>query len=225
MLKKPEGWVEAPAAKGEKATRVLKTKTFIGIWLMFYINITCGLMLISQEKYIVKAIGLAALVGVISSVTAIANAAGRLGFSSLGDKMKDRNTIYKIIFVLSIVFTALAIVTNGIVNSSVVIVIALLIIVNAGYGGGFSNLPTLLSDHYGMKTISAVHGMALSAWAFAGLTGNNLATLIVNKFGEVDPATGFNPIGYQKVLYATVVLYIIALIISFVMVRPGHKEE
>jgi len=76
-----------------------------------------------------------------------------------------------------------------------------------------------------MKTISAVHGITLSAWAFAGLTGNNLATLIVNKFGEVDPATGFNPIGYQKVLYATVVLYIIALIISFVMVRPGHKEE
>ena len=225
ILKKPEGWVEEPAQKGEGALRVLKTKTFIGIWLMFYINITCGLMLISQEKYIIKAIGLAGIVGLLSSLTAVANAAGRLGFASLGDKMKDRNTIYKIIFICSIVFTALTIVTSGIVNSYVVIVIALLLMVNAGYGGGFSNLPTLLSDHYGMKTISAVHGIALSAWAFAGLTGNNLATFIVKRFGMVDEVTGFNPIGYQKVLYATVVLYIVALIISFVMVRPGKKEE
>ena len=32
---------------------VIKTRpvaNYIGIWLMFYINITCGLALISQEK-------------------------------------------------------------------------------------------------------------------------------------------------------------------------------
>lgn len=233
LLAKPEGWVEEPHAKGEGALSVVKTKNFIGIWLMFYINITCGLMLISQEKYIIKAIGLAGIVGILSSLTAVANAAGRLGFSAWADKMKDRNTIFKIIFVMSIACTLLTIVTGGIINSIVPIVILLLFAVNAGYGGGFSNIPTLLSDHYGMKSISAIHGIALSAWAFAGLTGNNLANWIVNKFGkvvEIDDGHGnmisVNPTGYQTVLYVTIVLYIIALLISFVMVaKVKDKTE
>ena len=49
---------------------------YIGIWAMFYINITCGLALISQEKMIVKCIGLAGVVGIISTVSAIFNAGG-----------------------------------------------------------------------------------------------------------------------------------------------------
>ncbi len=237
LLKKPEGWVEAPAPKGERAINVIKSKTFIGIWLMFYINITCGLMLISQEKSIIKAIGLASVVGIISSVTAIANAGGRLGFSAWADKMKDRNTIYKLIFIISIAVTGLAIVSQGIVNANeqggflfLAIVILLLFFVNAGYGGGFSNLPTLLSDHYGMKTISAIHGIALSAWAFAGLTGNNLSNWIVSKFGTpvaINDGHGgtltVNPSGYQTVLYVTIALYIVALLISCFMI-PKKKE-
>ena len=46
---------------------VLKTRpitNYIGIWLMFYLNITCGLALISQEKMIVKCVGLAGYVGI-----------------------------------------------------------------------------------------------------------------------------------------------------------------
>ena len=238
LLKKPDGWVETPAPKGERAINVLKDRSFIGIWLMFYINITCGLMLISQEKYIMKAIGLASIVGILSSCTAVFNAGGRLGFSAWADHMKDRNTMYRIIFALSIGATGLAILTQSIVNGNessgvnafVVISIILLFVVNAGYGGGFSNLPTLLSDHYGMKSISAIHGIALSAWAFAGLTGNNLSNWIVNKFGTaIDDGHGgtINPTGYQYVLYVTVALYIIALLISLFIVRPAKvkKEE
>ena len=97
--------------------------------------------------------------------------------------------------------------------------------VNAGYGGGFSNVPTLLSDHYGMRSISAIHGITLSAWAFAGLTGNQMATWIVNHFGETVEIDGYmvNPVGYQTVLYVTIVLYAIALLLSLVFVRPTNK--
>ena len=198
---------------------------------MFYINITCGLALLSQEKAIVKCIGLAGFVGIISTVSAIFNAGGRLGFSAWADKMKDRNTIYKLIFVISIVLTALVIVTGGIANGSgnallTALVLILLMMINAGYGGGFSNVPTLLSDHYGMSNISAIHGITLSAWGFAGLTGNQLATWIVNHFGETVEVAGnmVNPVGYQTVLYVTIVLYIIALILSMVFVKPTSKE-
>ena len=104
--------------------------------------------------------------------------------------------------------------------------------VNAGYGGGFSNVPTLLSDHFGMKSISAVHGMCLSAWAIAGLTGNQVATFIVNHVGEFEGITlnngqtaQVNPVGYQAVLYLTCTLYVIALIISFVMIPKVNNKE
>ncbi len=236
LLKKPEGWHEPQKKeKGQGIWSVIKTKpltNYIGIWVMFYINITCGLALISQEKMIVKCIGLGAFVGIISTVSAIFNAAGRLGLSAWADKMKDRNTIYKIIFIASIALTGVVILSNGILNGAnsiilAVLVLTLIMIVNAGYGGGFSNVPTLLSDQYGMGSISALHGITLSAWAFAGLSGNQLANWIVNHFGEEIEVGGnmVNPVGYQTVLYVTIALYIVALLMSFIFVRKPNKDE
>lgn len=213
MLKKPDGWVEDHGASATKVSTILKNPTFIGTWLMFYINITCGLALISQEKDILTAMGVSvATIGIVSSLTAIFNAGGRLGFSAAADKLKDRNTIYKLIFILSIVFSLITILTNGISKGLVFLAIILLCIINAGYGGGFSNLPTLLSDRFGMKNISQIHGLALSAWAFAGLSGNQLSSYIVQKTGS-----------FTNVLYITTVLYAVALIISFVLVKPGKN--
>ncbi len=235
LLKKPDDWHEPQTKeKGQSILDVIKTRpimNYVGIWLMFYINITCGLALISQEKMIVKCLGLASMVGIISTVSAVFNAGGRLGLSALGDKMKDRNTIYKIIFAGSILFTALVIVTGGIKNGAgnvvlTALVLILIMVVNAGYGGGFSNVPTLLSDQYGMGSISALHGITLSAWAFAGLTGNQMANWIVNNFGELVEVDGnlVNPVGYQTVLYVTAVLYIVALVLSMVFVKPNKEK-
>lgn len=214
LLKKPDGWVEDQGASATKVTTVLKNPTFIGIWLMFYINITCGLALISQEKDILTTMGVsAATISLVSSLSAVFNAGGRLGFSAAADKLKDRNTIYKLIFILSIAISAITIVTNGISNGLVFLAITLLCIINAGYGGGFSNLPTLLSDRFGMKSISQIHGLALSAWAFAGLSGNQLSSYIVGKTGS-----------FTNVLYVTTILYAIALIISFVVVKSAKTK-
>ena len=237
LLAKPAGWHEPQKKeKGQGIMATIKTRpvsNYIGIWLMFYINITCGLALISQEKMIVKCIGLAGVVGVISTVSAIFNAGGRLGFSAWADLMKDRNTIYKLIFILSIIFTGAVMLTGGIKNGEgnmllIILVLALIFMVNAGYGGGFSNVPTLLSDHYGMGSISAIHGITLSAWAFAGLTGNQIATLIVSNTGSfIEDSHGnmVNPVGYQNVLYFTIVLYVIALLISLFLVKPASTDK
>ena len=182
------------------------------------------------------------MVGVISTVTAIFNAGGCLGFSAMADGMKDRNTVYKIIFAISIAFTGLTIITNGIKNAYVdgtssilliIIVLCLLFVVNAGYGGGFSNVPNLLSDHYGMSNISAIHGITLSAWAIAGLTGNQMANAIVNAVANKHPELlreveyhgemiTVNPVGYQTVLYVTGALYVVSLLLSIFLVRPSE---
>ena len=236
ILAKPEGWVEPQTkSKEEGIIATLKTEpiaSYIGIWLMFYINITCGLAIISQEKMIVKCVGLGAFAGIISTISALFNAGGRLGFSAWADKLKDRNTIYKLIFTLSIVSTVIVLLTKGIANGAgntllIIFVLALIFIVNAGYGGGFSNVPTLLSDHYGMGNISAIHGITLSAWAFAGLTGNQMASFIVKHTGAFIDVHGVqaNPVGYQNVLIVTTILYAVAMCLSCFLVRPMSKKN
>ena len=234
ILAKPADWVEPQTkSKDEGIIATLKREpiiSYVAIWLMFYINITCGLALISQEKMIVKCLGLASAVGIISTISAVFNAGGRLGFSAWADSMKDRNSVYKLIFILSIAFTAIVYFAKGIENGAgnillTVFVLALIFIVNAGYGGGFSNIPTLLSDHYGMGSISAIHGITLSAWAFAGLTGNQMANAIVQKTGQFVELHGIkvNPTGYQHVLIVTGALYIVALCLSVFLVKPTKK--
>lgn len=234
MLKKPDGWHE-PQNKQEKipTLTVLKTRpirNYIAIWLMFYINITCGLALLSQEKMILSCIGLAGFVGIISTLSAIFNAGGRIVFSAWADRLRDRNTIYKIIFSLSVVLTALVVVTGGIERGSGNLVLSALVLVlimaiNAGYGGGFSNVAALLSDHYGMSNISTIHGITLSAWAFAGLSGNQLAAWIVNHVGEFVTVNqkAVNPIGYQVVLCVVLLLFILALLLSCFLVDKTEK--
>ena len=97
--------------------------------------------------------------------------------------------------------------------------IILLFVINAGYGGGFSTLPALLSERFGMEKISKIHGLALSAWAIAGLTGNNMSELILG-------ATGSTIAGYKWIILAILILYAVALLICWTMVgnKKGDKE-
>ncbi len=217
LLKKPEGWHEPhehlTAKEFFSRFKIFADPKFIGIWLVFYLNITAGLALIHCEKEIYEIVGLAGVASLLGTVTGFFNAAGRLGYSALGDRMKDRNTIYKIILASEVVLTALALATGAISNSIAVICIILLVVVNLGYGGGFSNLPTLLSDSYGMGNISSIHGIALSAWAMAGLTGNQVSSLIHNATGD-----------FQSILYFTLALYAVALVLDFLLIRPKKNK-
>jgi OFA family oxalate/formate antiporter-like MFS transporter len=58
-----------------------------------------------------------------------------------------------------------------------------LLVINACYGAGFSVIPGILADHYGMTNISKIHGAVLSAWGVAGLVGNQAAILVSDKMG------------------------------------------
>ena len=94
-----------------------------------------------------------------------------------------------------------------------IIVITYLLIVNAGYGGGFSTLPALLSERFGMQKISQIHGLALSAWAVAGLTGNNTSEIILSNGGN-----------YQAVITTATILYAVALIVCLFITGKRKVE-
>ena len=210
LLHKPSDWVENKATNDSfKAVSMFRNKTFIGIWLIFYINIHCGLMLISYEKQLLanKFDGfaiLATIISVVPSITAVCNALGRIGYSTISDKLKDRSNIYVIIFISCVAAAACALIgKNG------YLIIALLMIVNLGYGGGFSTLPALLDSRFGMKNISKIHGLALSAWAIAGITGNNLSQIILSNSDD----------NYSYVIMTAMALYVVAFVICIILVK------
>ena len=196
LIKRPAGWVYDPATSHVSRKTILKKPVFWGIWIAFYINITCGLALISQEKDILHdvlrafpqyanlspakfAAAISGIIGLVLAVDSVFNTAGRVGFSTLSDHLKRRETVYQVIFIMSIAVCLLQIFTSSIGNALLWAVLAMLFLVNAGYGGGFSTLPVLLDQHFGTKTVSTTHGLTLSAWAFAGLSGNQLASFVV----------------------------------------------
>ena len=196
LIKRPADWVYDPVTSHVSRAEILRKPVFWGIWIAFYINITCGLALISQEKDILHdvlkafpqyaglspakfAAAIAGIIGLVLAVDSVFNTAGRVGFSTLSDHLKRRETVYQVIFIMSIAVCLLQIFTNSINNALLWAVLAMLFLINAGYGGGFSTLPVLLDQHFGTKTVSTTRGLALSAWAFAGLSGNQLASFVV----------------------------------------------
>lgn len=222
LLKKPVGWIEPQNTEKYNILSMFKQREFVGIWLMFFLNIHCGLMIISYEKQILNvafagAVVLATIVSVVPSCTAISNALGRIGYSTLSDKMKQRNTIYKIIYTSCIIISGIMLMTNAVSGASnlmlSIIVITYLLIINAGYGGGFSTLPALLSERFGMQKISQIHGLALSAWAVAGLTGNNTSEIILSNGGN-----------YQAVITTATILYAVALIVCLFITGKRKVE-
>jgi OFA family oxalate/formate antiporter-like MFS transporter len=74
-----------------------------------------------------------------------------------------------------------------------------LLVVNACYGAGFSVIPAILADNYGMTNISKIHGAVLSAWGVAGLAGNQAAIFVSDRLG----------FGYLGVVVLLIVLYVL----------------
>lgn len=218
LIRKPADWQEKPLKQRFNPMALLKNHNFMGIWVMFYLNITAGLAIISQEKDILAGLktptGTAAFslaaIAVVISVDAFFNAAGRIGFASFSDRLQDRNTIYQVIFILSLGMALLAFFLPDQSAVMPVVIVATFFTINAGYGGGFSALPPLLADRFGMHAISKIHGLALTAWAAAGLSGNQLASLIVHGLG----------MPYQNVFIAIAILYAVALGIATFVVKP-----
>ena len=208
LIQKPKDWVE-PVVKWRLKDyyQVIKNGTYLKIWFVFYINITCGLALIAFEKNIAIAVGIGA-VGLLSSLTAFFNTAGRFGYSTMSDYTENKQTIYKILLSSSVIVMLLGFAFG----SSAIVIVLMLCVINAGYGGGFSTLPTLLQSKFGMEKISTIHGLALSAWAWAGLSGNQLSHLIINQLG----------LTYEVLYIVLAVLYFIALLLTFSI--PKNKE-
>ena len=183
VIKKPEWYKESDTDNGFKLMSMWRERKFRLIWFVVFINISCGLALISVASPIMAdRTANATTIALVVSIMGIFNGVGRLIFSAVSDKLKSRETIYLIILGLSIAVTVVARHTN----SNIAVYVAL-IVVSACYGAGFSCLPSLLSDIFGMDNISKIHGLSLTAWAMAGLVGNQISNFVYNNTGSYNP--------------------------------------
>ena len=210
LIKKPEWYEEKEHGSHRQILRMFLDKRFLAIWIMIYINITSGLALISIASPLAIENGATTIfAATVVGIMGIFNGAGRLVYSSASDYLKNRNQIYLLIFILSIFSVSIA----AVLQSSVMVTI-MLCIISSTYGAGFSCLPSLLADKFGMDKISSIHGLALTAWAFAGLGGNQLSTWIHDKTGS-----------YTNVLYVLIILYAIGLLMTYVLIQSDRKQE
>lgn len=192
LLKKPEGTVQKIQDKFEFKT-LLKDGFFWRMWLFMLINISAGLCLIPLAKQMMTEVNYSA--GIISWVLiamGLMNGAGRFVFAAGSDMLDRRLNILNIIIVLSI--------SAMIVAFHLPWVALPLVVIPACYGAGFSTIPAIVYDHYGISRVSTIHGIVLSAWGFAGLIGNQLSLAAMS----VDGLTG--------VVILVIVLHVINLI-------------
>lgn len=224
-LEKPkEGWVPKGysldgSTGGKKikkdlsqlmANEAIKTRRFYYLWIMLFINVTCGIAVISAMKPLaVESIGMtkeaaALFVGGLG----IANGLGRIGWASISDYIGRANT-YTAFFLIQIpIFFMLPSVTVQSVYG------VLVVLIYACYGGGFASIPAFIGDLFGTKQLGAIHGYILTAWAAAGLVGPLFAAWIKDTTGS-----------YANSLTFFAGLFVVALIVSFLVRFDIRKLE
>lgn len=160
--------------RGMNAHEAMKTWQFSALWWVFFINITCGIGLLAvaspmaQEIVGMKATEAASMVGIIG----LLNGLGRIGWSTISDYI-GRPFTYMLFFLIEILaFFALGHTSNSFFFQFLVFAII------TCYGGGFACMPAYLSDLFGTKALSAIHGRVLTAWGFAGIAGPMLVSFL-----------------------------------------------
>ena len=219
--KPPEDYVPEGYENGEGNTikadianitrdEALKTPRFYYMWIMMFINIACGIAIISaaspmmQEKLDYSPMEAAAIVGFIG----VFNGLGRIIWSSLSDYIGRANTY---IFFFS--FQILAFYFLPSISIELTFLIILFTVITM-YGGGFATLPAFLGDLFGTKQLGAIHGMILTSWALAGVIGPTIYDMVKESTGSLD-----------STLHVFSALFVVALIVSILMKRVVLKAE
>ncbi|HEP6598778.1 TPA: OFA family MFS transporter [Streptococcus pyogenes] len=185
--------------EGMTAKEALKTKSFYCLWVILFINITCGLGLISVVAPMAQDLtGMSPeMSAIVVGAMGIFNGFGRLVWASLSDYIGRRVTVI-LLFLVSIIMTISLIFAH----SSLIFMISIATLMTC-YGAGFSLIPPYLSDLFGAKELATLHGYILTAWAIAALTGPMLLSITVEWTHN-----------YLLALCVFIVLYILGLMVA-----------
>ena len=186
------------------ANSAIKTTRFYYMWIMMFINISCGIALISAASPMVQdqlgytamqAAGIVGLIGVFNGV-------GRLLWSGASDYLGRSNT-----YILFFAFQILAFYFLPKMSTELTFFIILFTVITM-YGGGFATLPAFLGDLFGTKQLGAIHGMVLSCWGLAGVFGPSVFDIVKKQTGSLNTT-----------LEIFSLFFVVALIVSILLKR------
>jgi OFA family oxalate/formate antiporter-like MFS transporter len=211
----PKGYTQKPVLVHERGTQddfdaneAVRTRRFYWLWLMLFINVTCGIAVISvaspmgQEVVGMTAYQAAAMVGLIG----LFNGGGRIAWAALSDYIGRSNTYTAFFGIQLAAFFLLP------KTSSALLFQGLLFLIMTCYGGGFACIPAFIGDLFGTKQLAAIHGYVLTAWAAAGLIGPIFAAWVRQTTGN-----------YSGTLAVFLVLFVMALVISL-LIRLDSRQ-
>jgi len=185
------------------AMQAIRTPGFYGLWLMLFINVSCGIAVIATAKKMgYEMVRLPVeMASLLVMGISLFNGLGRIIWASLSDFIGRSNT-YVAFFAIQIVcFPLLANLTG-----SPIAFMCVTFLILTCYGGGFASIPAYISDLFGLKEMPTIHGFILTAWSLAGIVGPMLNAYVYEQTNS-----------YQQSLYVFGGAFVVALIISLLM--------
>lgn len=184
------GWTPTSAVAKSATTsnftvgEAMRTWQFWLLLVMLFLNVSAGIMIISQASPIAQqlvgmtALQAAGMVGLIS----IFNGAGRVFWAWVSDLI-GRAPVYFLLFAIqAVIFFFLPSVRNITVFSGMFAIIGLC------YGGGFGTMPSFTADFFGPKYMGGIYGWILLAWGLGAIPSPILIASVRQSTGTYAPA-------------------------------------
>jgi MFS transporter, OFA family, oxalate/formate antiporter len=211
----PAGWTAPAPAPGQGKTcefrreQMLKTSSFIGLWLCYFIGCLAGLMAISIAKPVGTDIGVeAGLAIMLVGFFAVFNGFGRPVFGAITDRFTPRNAA-----MLSFVLIGIASLLLWQFSSPAVYIIAFAILWGS-LGGWLAIAPATTGCYFGTGDYPRCYGVVFLAYGAGAIAGPQLA-------GFIKTSTG----SYLGVFPYVLVLAVIGLVIAFTMLKSPMAPE
>lgn len=189
-LRNPPGAAGAAAAGSDAdlpPARMLRTPQFWSAFGMLFLNVTAGILFISNAVPILRELtGLpAAAAAATYGAIALANALGRFLWGAVSDRIGRRAAFAAIYLAQVAVFL-----TVGGLHDPLPVA-ALFAVVLLCYGGGFGVMPSLVADWFGTRHLGVNYGYVLLAWSAAGLAGPAFVAWTKDQTGRYAGALGW----------------------------------
>jgi MFS transporter, OFA family, oxalate/formate antiporter len=214
----PRGWKPpAPAGGAVKAEfsreEMVKTKTFIGLWVCYTIGTLAGLMAIGVAKpaglEVAGNAGMeAAAAGVLMTNLilpfAICNAGGRPIFGTLTDKITPPRAA--VLSYVIIIAASLLVYLNPTSVSMYTISFSLLWLC---LGGWLAIAPAATASYFGTRDYARNYGLVYTAYGVGAIIGNLMAGAAKDILG-----------GYINVFPYVAALAVLGIILAFLLLKP-----
>ncbi len=149
------------------ATQVIKTSEFYLIAFAMMLACIGGLMMIGFAKPIAEGRGMGEVATIGVLMISIANAAGRLSWGAISDKLGRINTL----LVLMVGSAILPLMINFAQGYLIFVLIGF---IGFFYGGLLSTFPSLTAETFGTKNSATNYGMVLVGFGIAALISSNI---------------------------------------------------